>query len=176
MFLEKGDGYTGYAMVKEQDHVTGYRKILLASNGALGNLAPGGYPNFDNPTEGVGDDEDWDFNRAIGGKSIHHFAVKRKYQDLHDKCRIMKRMVLTNVAEVFELAQELLCLANVPVNAVPSAEFPVTARGDTIGLAAELDKAKVRIAKLESVDVMTNRRHKELLNEAKQRHAEEVRV
>lgn len=42
---------------------------------------------------------------------------------------------------------------------------------DPTDLAAELDKAEVRIAELKSVVVKTVRRHEELLDKSKQLHA-----
>lgn len=75
-----------------------------------------------------------------------------------------------------ELVQELLLSAGASGNTLPSSEVPVLAGGDPIGSAAELDKAKARIAELKSVEAITVRRHEGLLDEVKHRHAEDISV
>lgn len=94
---------------------------------------------------------------------------------MQDERRTKKRKIPTNVARALELAQKLLRLADVPANTVPLSEFLATAGYDTTGLAAEFNKAQTRIADFKSVKTMTVRRQKEVLDEDKQRHAEEVR-
>lgn len=111
--------------------------------------------SIDNPPDGVDDDDNWDFNCAIGEESAQHAGMKWKLLDLQDECLTKKRIFLTNVAEAVESAQKTLRSADAPVYTVPSLEIPVTAAGDTTKLAAELDKAKVRIAQLESVEITT---------------------
>lgn len=67
-------------------------------------------------------------------------------------------------------------MVRIPVHAVPSSVDPATTGGENTALAAELDKAKARIAELESVEAITARRHEELLREVKQRAAKEIKV
>lgn len=88
----------------------------------------------------------------------------------------MKRKVPTKVAEGFELARELLRSTDVPADLVPSWEVPVSTRGDAAELTAELEKTKTRAAELNSVETITVRRHRELMEKGRQRHAEEVSV
>lgn len=57
------------------------------------------------------------------------------------------------------------------VKAVPSLKVPVFTDVDLTTLAAELDKAKVRIAKLESTGTITVRQYKEIIEEGKKRRA-----
>lgn len=67
-------------------------------------------------------------------------------------------------------------MADVPVHAAPSSEFSATTGADATELAAEFEKAKPRIAELESVETIPVRRHEELLDEIKQLHVEEIRL
>lgn len=83
---------------------------------------------------------------------------------------------MTNVAEAADLAQELPQLADVSVNAVPSSKVLVYTGEDTTALVAKLDKAKERIAELESAETLKVRRHNEILEEVKTRHAKMVGV
>lgn len=70
----------------------------------------------------------------------------------------------------------LLRPADVSVNNVPSPEVPVALGVDTSELVAKLYKSKKSIAELEPVETITVHRHEELLDEVKQRHADEISV
>lgn len=59
---------------------------------------------------------------------------------------------------------------------MPPSKVPDTTGGDITGFAAELNRAKARIAELKSVVTITVRRQEELLDEAKRRHIEDVTV
>lgn len=93
--------------------------------------------------------------------------------DLQDECPVKRWKIQTNVSETVKLAQELL-RSDTGVDAVLSSDVPITTDGNATTLAAELDKAKVRISKLESKEIITARWHEELLEKFNQRHAEEV--
>lgn len=110
------------------------------------------------------------------GESILRVCMNWKLQSFRDIFRIKKRKLLTKVAQTVEQALELLRPADVSVDTILSSEVPVTAGEDITGTAAELDKAKLRIAESESAETMTVRRHEALLDEVKQRHAEKVSV
>lgn len=69
LFLENGDNYMEYPMLEERDCVTSYRNSPIVSEGCQGNLTPGADTNVDSLSVGVDDDEDWDFNGAIGKES-----------------------------------------------------------------------------------------------------------
>lgn len=66
--------------------------------------------------------------------------------------------------------------ADVPVEVVPSSEISVIMGGDADEISTELENCKAHIAELESVETVTVRRQEELMEKAKQRHAEEVNV
>lgn len=70
----------------------------------------------------------------------------------------------------------MLRSANVSVNTVPSSTAPVNTEGNTTKFVAELDEAKSCIAELESVQTVSVRRHEGLLNDVKQRQAEEIGI
>lgn len=95
---------------------------------------------------------------------------------MQNEFRSKKRRAPRSVAETDELAEVFLWSADVPVNAVTPLEVPVSMGGNTPELAAELDKGKVRNAKLESIDTITVPRDGELLNEVKQRLAKGISV
>lgn len=63
-------------MLMKHDHVTCYRSSSVALEEGRGNLTPDVGPRFDYISEGVNDDDDdsddydWDFNGAIGGRSV----------------------------------------------------------------------------------------------------------
>lgn len=65
--------------------------------------------------------------------------------------------------------KELLQPLDASVNVVSCSDVPATIGKDNTALAAELDKVKARITELELVEPVTVCRHKELLDEAKQR-------
>lgn len=65
-------------MSEEQDHLSGCRDCLVVSERCQGNLTPGADPNIHNLPEGLDDDDNWDFNGAIGGDSVQCAALKRK--------------------------------------------------------------------------------------------------
>lgn len=68
----------------------------MASGGAHENLSLHVVLNIVNLPESVDDYEGGDFDGDIGGKSTHRIREKRKLQGLQDKCRLKKRMVLTD--------------------------------------------------------------------------------
>lgn len=78
--------------------------------------------------------------------------------------------------EAVELVHVSLQSEDVPVDIVQSSEVFCISVGDTTELAAELDNAKARIAKLGSVDTITVRPDEELLNEIKRLHAKKIGV
>lgn len=55
-----------YYLLEEKDRVTSYRNGSVVSAGGQCNLTPGVDPNGKNLPEGVDDDEDWEFDGAIG--------------------------------------------------------------------------------------------------------------
>lgn len=102
------------------------------------------------------------FDVAIGGESAQRIGMKRKLVGLQDESQAKRQSVPTNVTEVDELFQELVqCDAG--LNAISSLEIPVTTTRDATSLAAEVDKAKAHIVKLESTESITVLRHGELL-------------
>lgn len=54
-------------MLEEQDRVTDYRNSPVASDGAQGSLTPAADPNIDSLSEDVDEDDNRDFDGAIGG-------------------------------------------------------------------------------------------------------------
>lgn len=60
LFLKRGDDYTEYSMLKEQDPATGYRISSVAFEGGYAILATGVDPNVANLSRGAGDDDEWD--------------------------------------------------------------------------------------------------------------------
>lgn len=110
----------------------------------------------------------------MGGKSAQLVDIKRKLHNLKDESRTKKQVGPINVAEVVNLAQEMFRSSVIPDDAAASSEAPINPRGNATGLLAELEKAKALMAELDSVKTMTIRWHKELMDEAKQRHAENV--
>lgn len=77
-----------------------------------------------------------------------------------------------------ELVQELICSSTVPVGAAPSSEAPadIGKEKKLAKVLADFEKHQARLADLESVEMMTIRRHQNLLNELKQPHAKKVTV
>lgn len=73
------------------------------------------------------------------------------------------------------MSQELLQLDS-RVNGVTSSMIPVTTEEDATTLTAELNNARARIAELESFETLTVLWHKGFLEQARQRHSEEVGV
>lgn len=144
----------------------------MASEDAQGNLTPEANPSIDNFSEGVNDDEDWDFDGVISGKSAQCVEIKRKLQDLPEECRTKKQKIPTNIAETVELDTKLFRSSDVPVDLSPSSEVLLNFRGDATGLCTESKKPKARMAKLESVETMAFRRHEELTEEVKEHFAE----
>lgn len=140
------------------------------------NATPVADANVDNLLEGVDEDGHWDFEGAMAGKFAQLSGMKRKLLDLQDECRTKKRRVLANLAEVVELAQELLQSTDVLVNAVASLEVPVTTGGITFELATKLNKHKAFIAEVESVETITIPRRGDVSDEDKQRHTDEISV
>lgn len=69
LLLETGDDYTEYAMLKKQDRKAGYLNGPVVLEGGKRNLMPGADPSVDSSAETVDDDEDCDFDGAIGGES-----------------------------------------------------------------------------------------------------------
>lgn len=61
-------------------------------------------PKIDNLPEGVGDNDDWDFNGAGGGYSAQRVGVRRKSEDFQGKCLTKKQNFLANLAEAVEVA------------------------------------------------------------------------
>lgn len=116
-------------MLGKQDRVRGYRHGPVASEGAQGNLTPGAGPNVDNLPDGVGEDEDCDFDGASGGESAQRVGIKHMFLGLQDECRIKQRTVPTNAAVAVELEQEMLRSADVPVNTIPFLEVAVITEG-----------------------------------------------
>lgn len=53
IFYKKGDDYTEYPMLEEQDRVSGNRDIPVAPEGGRGNPTPGAGPDLDNLPEGL---------------------------------------------------------------------------------------------------------------------------
>lgn len=102
--------------------------------------------------------------------------MRRRLLDSQDDRRTKQRRVQTSVDEAVKLDQALLRSADVSVNNVPLSEGTVTTGGEFTEFAAELDKAKARIVKLEPVKTITVRRHEEVLDEVKKRYAEEICV
>lgn len=88
----------------------------------------------------------------------------------------MKRGVTTNFAEEGEVTEELLRSDDFSVNPVPSSKVPVTIEASATELAAVLNNDISRIAELGTIQNITVRRHKGLLDDAKQHHAELVSV
>lgn len=82
LFFEKDEDYTEYLMLEDQGHVSGYWKSPVTLEEVEGYLTPSMHQNIDKIPEGVDDNDDWDFNGAIGGKSAQRVSIKRKLQDL----------------------------------------------------------------------------------------------
>lgn len=78
-----------------------------------------------------------------------------------------------NVAKAVELVQELL-QSSAGLDFVPSSNLPVIIDGNASALAADLDKAKAKIAELGSTGTLTIRRHEKLREEVKKCHVEGV--
>lgn len=138
-------------------------------------MRPGADPNVDNLLEGVDDEDDRDLDGAIDGESVQRVDVKRKFLDMQDECRVKEQRASANVAEVVDLAQELL-QSGIGVNDVSSWDVLIATDGDVTTLAAYLDKAKVRILDLESMETIAVRWIKEVLEEVQERQAEEFGV
>lgn len=107
---------------------------------------------------------------------MQHVGVRCKLQDLHDECRKKIRKALSDVDEAVELAQELLRSTNVPVDSASSWEVSANARGDVAEVPTVLEMDKARIEELGSVETMTVRRHKVLIENVKQLNIEKVSV
>lgn len=142
--------------------------------GVKKNLTPGADPNVGNHPEGVDENDDWDFYGEIGVEFAQRGGMKRKFPDLQEECRTKKRRAPTKVGEVVELAQKWLRPADSALNTVPSSDAPVNSEEDTTEIAAELNIVKARIAELEYVENITVRRHEELFDKVKRRHAEKM--
>lgn len=89
LFLKKGNDYTEYPILKEQERVTGYRNSAVALEGEKGNLISGSNPNIDNLPEDVNDDGNWNFDGAIG-ESTRRVRMNWKLQDLQEECQKSK--------------------------------------------------------------------------------------
>lgn len=110
-------------MLWEQNRVTGYRHGSGVSKGGQENLTPGADPNVDTLLEGVGDNENWDFDGAIGEKSAQRIGTKRQLLSLQNECRTKRRRIPTNDAGVVGLAEDLLCSADGSVRTAPSSNI-----------------------------------------------------
>lgn len=110
MAFNPGEGgrLHGIPMLEEQERVSGYQDGPVVSEGGRSKLTPGTDPNIAKLLKVVDDDDDWDFNNAIGGGSVHRGCVKRKMLNLEDECRDKRRKVSMKVGKVIELAQNLL--------------------------------------------------------------------
>lgn len=132
--------------------------------------------NIDNLPNVVDYDGDWDFDGAIGGEAAQRVGLKRKLLSLQDECRTKTRRVPMNSTEMVELPYELLQSKNASADAVPSCEAPALSEHETHASIAELDIAIAHIVELEAVKTRTVFWREELLEEIKQRHAEEIGV
>lgn len=135
-------------MLKKQNHVVGYRNSSVASERVQGRLTPSADLNFDNRLEGVDDNEYWDFDGSIGGKSVQRVGEKHKLLGLQDECRTKNEKVWTNVAGAVELAQGQLRSPDVPDDFVPSSKVSDNAGKDVAELLSDLEKAMERIVEL----------------------------
>lgn len=102
--------------------------------------------------------------------------MKRGLQDLQDECRTKKRKVLTNVHKAVEPSEELLRSSDAPADVIPLLGILNTTSGSATEFFAEQEKCRERIAELESAKTIAVCRHVKLMEEVKQRHAEEVSV
>lgn len=62
------------------------------------------------------------------------------------------------------------------VDSIRSSDVLVIVRGNTTGVAGNLDKAKASGAELEVVETINASQHEGLLHEVKERHSEEISV
>lgn len=54
------------------------------------------------------DDDDWNFESAVGLEEVERAGVKRIFRDFQESCRFKLRKVPGTVAEAVELAKELV--------------------------------------------------------------------
>lgn len=83
----------------------------MATKRAQKSLAPCTDPDFDNHSEGVDNDDDWDFDGDMGGEYAQRVDVKPKLQDWQNECWTKKEKVVTNVAKAVELARKFRIFA-----------------------------------------------------------------
>lgn len=78
LLLGKSDDCTEYAVLEEQNRVTGCHNGAMVSKGGQENLMLGADPNLDNLPEVFDDDVDWQFIGAIGGEFAQRVGMTRK--------------------------------------------------------------------------------------------------
>lgn len=85
-------------------------------------------------------------------------------------------MVSTNFAVVFQLAKQFLRSPDAPADVIPSQRSGSATGENAAELVAELQMRKARNAELEFARKIAICRHQKILDEVKERHAEEVSV
>lgn len=110
------------------------------------------------PSEGVDDNDDWNFGAAIGGESVQCVNVNRKLLDLQDECYAQKGRVPANVTEAVELYKELLRLALMSHRRRRFRLPPMGMQRPS----CQVGQTKLHISKLESTETLAVCRHKAL--------------